>query len=110
MIYKMTRKQLNAIKNLLNNLIQFTQKGYGEISNVQTLVNFSMPDNIFVKYEKTYTNGGNMDYEYVITQVDKDGKLTSINDSFKTMFDRYNFISESKSFDIEDSKQYQIVD
>ena len=106
----MTKKQLNAIKNLLSNLVVFTQKGYGEISNISTMVNFSMPDYVFLKYEKTYNSGGNMEYEYVIIQVDKEGNLQSINDSFKNMFDRYNFISESKSFDIQDSKQYQIVD
>lgn len=110
MIYKMTKKQLEAIKNLMRNLMSYAERGYGRVSNIQVMVNSIMPTKIFVKFEKEFTSSGEMDYEYVIMQVNEDGTMLAINDQFKNMFDRYNFISESKTFDIQDSTQYQIVD
>lgn len=110
MKYKMTKKQLQAIKSLIDNLLQYSKKGYGKISNLSTMVNFQMPNSIIVKYEKEFNSSGEMGYEFVILSFDADGKSTQLNEGFKTMFDRYNFISECKTFDIEDSKQYQIVD
>jgi len=109
MMYKITKKQLETIRRIIKNLLTFTQKGYGRINDISVMVNSQMPKNVFVKYEKEFNSSGEMDYEFVIMQIGVDGSTESIGSNFKTMYDRYNFISECKTFDIEDSSQYQVV-
>jgi hypothetical protein len=49
-------------------------------------------------------------YEFKIAEVDEFGNIKFIDDKFKNIFDRYSFLGECKTFDIENPDDYEKVD
>ena len=107
---KVTNLQIVAVINLIKNLKDFQNRGYGSITNMATFFHFGFPDAIFLRYEKDFTSGDDRIYEYKIAKVDKDGTVMFIDDNFKNIFERYSFLGESKPFDIENPNDYEKVD
>ena len=107
---KVTTKQLNAMKQLLMNLKEFVDLKYGNIDNVVVMTHKLMPNNIMVKYEKSFTTAGQRDYENRIASVDLDGNISFIDQNFKDIFDRSAFLSECKEFDLDNPNHYEKID
>ena len=99
-----------AILNLLNNLKDIQAKNIATIKDIVTMVNFNMPNSILLRYEKNYYSGGDAMYEFKIAEVDEFGNIKFIDDKFKNIFDRYSFLGECKTFDIENPDDYEKVD
>lgn len=106
----LTTKQLLATNRLLKNLKDFADKRYGTINNLLILKHNMLPNTIIVKYDKVYTMGGEMEYEFVIATIDNDGKIEFIDKKFKDVFERSAFLSECLPLDIEDETKYQKID
>ena len=107
---KVTTKQLNAMKQLLINLKEFVDLKYGNIDNVVVMTHKLMPNNIMVKYEKSFTTAGQRDYENRIASVDLDGNISFIDQNFKDIFERSAFLSECKEFDLDNPNHYEKID
>jgi len=107
---KVTTKQLNAMKQLLMNLKEFVDLKYGNIDNVVVMTHKLMPNNIMVKYEKSFTTAGQRDYENRIASVDLDGNISFIDQNFKDIFERSAFLSECKEFDLDNPNHYEKID
>jgi hypothetical protein len=107
---KLTTKQLESCKRLLNELNQFVNKRYGSVKNIMILTHKMLPEKIIIKYEKIYVMGGEYEYEYPISTIDQDGKIDFIDNNFKDVFARSAFLSECLPLDINDSSQYQQID
>lgn len=105
-----TKNQLLSLLNLISELDDFNNRRVGRISNVASFVNPSDKDAIFLRYEKSYTSGGERAYEYKIARVSPDGKTEYIDDKFQNMFQRYAFLSECQQFDIADKGSYNKLD
>ena len=99
-----------AILNLLNNLKDIQARNIASIKDIVTMVNFNMPSSILLRYEKSYYNGGDATYEFKIAEIDEFGNTKFIDDKFKNIFDRYSFLGECKTFDIENPDDYEKVD
>jgi hypothetical protein len=106
---KITIKQLEALKTLVKNLNNYQVNGWGKVSEMQFLHHFDTAGHIYLKYENEFVRNGEMGYEYKIIDISPEGISEAVDGKFKTMFDRYNFISECKTFDMNDSNQYEIV-
>jgi hypothetical protein len=107
---KINKRQLIAIFNLLNNLKEIQAKNIATIKDIVTMVNFNLPDSILLRYEKDYYNGDEARYEFKIAQIDIFGNIKFIDGGFKTIFDRYSFLGECKTFDIENPEEYEKID
>tara|TARA_R110000868_G_scaffold101361_2_gene279057 strand:+ start:10079 stop:10456 length:378 start_codon:yes stop_codon:yes gene_type:complete len=107
---KITKRQLIAIINLLQNLKDIQAKGLATYKDIITMVNFISPNSIFLRYEKIYDNGGEQRYEYKIAEIDEFGNTKFIDDKFQNIFERYSFLGECKTFDIENPLEYEKVD
>ena len=107
---QITTKQLFSLNKLLNNLKEFSNRGYGSILQVMVVTYVPNPNNIYLKYEKVYQDGGSMKSEYKIASIDKNGEIDFIDNKFKDMFERAAFLSECVPFNIEDPKEYEKID
>jgi hypothetical protein len=107
---KINRRQFVAIYNLLNNLKDINARKVAVISNIVTMVNFTMPKSVLIRYEKEFYSDGDVAYEYKICQVDEMGNLRFIDQDFKNIFDRYSFLGECKTFDLENPDDYEKID
>ena len=107
---KISKKQLISIFNLLQGLKDYEKKGYGVVKNLTTMSNVNFPDNVYIRYEKHFSSGGERGYEYRIAQVDKDGFVTFIDEVLKDLPSRYSFLGECVVFDLEDPNTFEKVD
>lgn len=107
---KITTKQLFALTQLLQNLKDFHDRGFGSISNIDVMTYVPEKGSIFIKYEKTYSEGGEMAYDYRIAKISNNGEISFIDEKFKDMFERSAFLSECVSFNIEDKNSYEKID
>lgn len=107
---KISKRQFIAIINLLKNLNEIQAKGLATYKDIVTMVNFMSPNSVFLRYEKFYFNGGEERYEYRIAEIDENGNVKFIDDKFKDIFQRYSFLSECKTFDIENPNDYEKID
>lgn len=107
---KVTTKQILALNNLLNNLEDFNKRGLGQIKNVDVMLYVPQKTNIYVKYEKSYSNGGEMAYDFRIASISPSGEIDFIDEKFKNMFERSAFLSECIAFDIENPSEYEKID
>jgi hypothetical protein len=107
---KITKRQFIAIINLLQNLKDNQAKGIATYKDIITMVNFISPNSIFLRYEKFYDNGGEQRYEYKIAEIDNFGNTKFVDDKFQNIFERYSFLGECKTFDIENPLEYEKVD
>jgi hypothetical protein len=96
--------------NLINDLMSFVQKRYGNIEHLETMTNPIDNESVFIKYKKVYTEGGEMKEDFKIGKIDRAGNVMFIDDRFKNMFERYAFLSECISFDVKDESAYLIID
>ena len=106
---KITNRQLVAILNLIKGLDDFQNRLLGRISNIMTMYNRSSPNNIFLRYEKEFVNGGELDYQFKIAEVTPEGIVTFIDDKFRDMFQRYSFLGECVVFDITNPDEYEKI-
>jgi hypothetical protein len=106
---KITSEQLLSARNLLNNLKKFVDKGYGSVSNVMILSNNATSDTIYIKYEKSFTTAGEMDYENRIASIDQSGKIDFIDSRFKDIFERASFLSECKNVNLDDENSFEKI-
>jgi hypothetical protein len=107
---KIKTKQLLALTQILKNLKEFNEKGFGNILNIDVLTYVPEKGSVFIKYEKSYSDAGEMAYDYRIAKIDKDGVIDFIDNKFKDMFERSAFLSECVSFNIEDKNSYEKID
>lgn len=107
---KINTKQLLGLRRLLTNLEEFNKSGYGSITDIEILTYIPQRNSIFVKYEKSYSDAGEMAFDFRIAEVKKDGELEFIDEKFKDMFERSAFLSECVAFDIEDPTSYEKID
>ncbi len=110
MIPQITTKQLEATRQLLKNLKAFTDKRYGNINELMIMTNKMLPNTIIIKYEKSFTSGGNRDYEFKIATIDQNGQIVFIDDKFKDVFERTSFLAECKFFNLENENEYEKID
>ena len=103
------KKQFIAIYNLINNLNDIQQKNIAVIKDMITMVNFNFANSIFLRYEKEYFSDG-AKYEYKIAEIDINGTIKVIDEKFNNVFERYSFLGECKTFDIENPNDYEKVD
>ncbi len=104
-----TNKQLVSIFNLLDGLKDYEKKGYGVVKNLTSMGNVNYPENVYIRYEKHFSSGGERGYEYRIAQVDKDGFVTYIDEILKDISARYSFLGECVVFDLEEPNSYEKV-
>ena len=107
---KLTKRQLIAIFNLMNNLKEIQDKNIAFIKDIITMVNFNFPNSVFLRYEKDYYSGGEARYEFKIAEIYEDGSTRFIDEKFKNIFDRYSFLGECKTFNIENPEEYDKID
>lgn len=107
---KINRKQLLSIFNLMSNLKEIQEKGLASIKDIVAMTNPNAADTIFLCYEKYYSNGGDSVYEYKIAQIDTNGMISFIDDKFRNIFERYSFLGECKTFDIENKDEFEQID
>lgn len=107
---QITTKQLASTRQLLKNLKDFTEKRYGNITELMIMTNRMLPNTIIVKYEKTFTSAGNQDYEFKIATIDPSGEIAFIDDKFKDVFERAAFLAECKFLRLENENDYEKID
>lgn len=107
---QITTKQLEATRQLLKNLKEFSDKRYGSITELLILTNRLMPNTILVKYEKTFATAGNQDYEFKIASIEPSGDISFIDEKFKDVFQRSAFLAECKFFNLENESEYDKID
>ena len=107
---KITKRQLIATFNLLNDLKNFESKNLGMIIDLKALQNFNFPESIFMRYEKDYMSNGERVYSYNIAEIKQAGSVSFIDKKFETPFQRYSFLGECKIFDINDETDYELID
>lgn len=110
MIPQITTKQLSSTRQLLKNLKDFTEKRYGNITELMIMTNRMLPNTIIVKYEKTFTSAGNQDYEFKIATIGQSGDIAFIDDKFKDVFERAAFLAECKFLNLEKVDEYEKID
>jgi len=107
---KITTKQLLSLNTLLNNLKEFSDKGYGRINKLEILKYNPNQESIYVKYEEVYQESGNIKVDYPIASIDMLGEITFIEKDFKDIFQRSAFFSECVKIDIENPNDYEKID
>jgi hypothetical protein len=107
---QITTKQLLAVRQLLSNLKEFSDKKYGSIRELMIMTNKMLPNTILVKYEKNFVTAGAQDYEFRIAAIGQDGEILFLDDKFKDLFERASFLAECKLFEIEDANEYEKID
>lgn len=95
---KMTITQAKSFQELLNNLVDYEQKGYGSITNLICMTNPSYKTSIFLRYEKTFVLSPSPSVDFSIVEVKKDGQIEEISDFFKNIKERYAFLGECIAF------------
>lgn len=106
---KISTDQLLSAKTLLNRLKGFVEKGYGNVTNVLILSNKATPDKIYIKYERSFTTAGEMDYENRIASIDRSGKIDFVDEGFKDIFERAAFIAECKNIDLYNEDTFEKI-
>lgn len=107
---KITNKQLFSLIQLVQNLKDFNTSGFGTIENIEVMTYLPEKGSVIVKYEKTYSDAGEMAYDFRIVKISASGEIDFIDEKFKNMFERSSFLSECISFDIEDPTSYEKID
>jgi len=107
---KLTKKQILSAQKLLTELKEFSNKGYGSINKLIILKNNMLTDNIIIKYDKMYVMGGEPEYEYPIAAIDPSGQISFIEKNFKDIFQKSAFLSECNPIDIENPKDYELIE
>lgn len=107
---KINTKQLVAILNLIKRLKEVEAQKIAFFKDIICMVNFNFPNDIFLRYEKEYFEGDGGKYAIKIAQINEDGVVKFIDDDFKNIFERYSFLGECKTFDIENPDDYEKID
>lgn len=107
---QITQKQITAARILLNELDTYVKKGYGTITKLLILKNNMLPNTIIIKYDKLFVMNGELEYEYPIAAIDKDGETEFIGKKFKDIFERSAFLSECQPLDLDNPNHYYLID
>ena len=107
---------IEAYRNVIKCLLLYNLKRIHKIVEWEDTLNApgipiydSSPNNIFLRYEKEFVNGGEVDYQFKIAEVTPEGIVTFIDDKFKDMFQRYSFLGECVVFDITNPDEYEKI-
>lgn len=92
-------KQQNELNKLLTNLEKFENK-YGKITNLMLLSNPITKTSIYIKYEKHYVSSGDEKVDMILLEINSDGELINIGETFPNVYSRYAFLGECTPFDI----------
>ena len=107
---QLTTKQLMAAQTLLKNLDKFVIMGYGTIDGLAVLQNNDMPNTIIIKYQKNYEEGGDIKFAFQIATIGQDGNIDFIQDKFKDIFQKSQFLAETMPLNLENESTYDKID
>ncbi len=96
---KITKKQHEKLTELMGNISNFSSQ-YGKIENIMLMQNKSVPNAIFVKYDKTKLVAGEPDFSQYILEIDNIGQLKFIQDNFENMYQKYAFLGDCKPIEL----------
>lgn len=97
-VFKIQEESLRA---LLMRLKQFETSGMGKIDNLGIMTNQSFPNSVFVQYLKSDTNALAPVSDYELVQIDEQGNIVDFNKMFEGPFQRYAFLGECLTQNIE---------
>jgi hypothetical protein len=107
---KITTAQLLSLNKLLTNLKKFSEGGFGNINEVEVLSYKPMEKNLYLKFEKIYSESGNIKVEHQIAEINNVGDINFIEKNFKDIFQRSAFFSECTKIDINNPNDYEKID
>ncbi len=107
---QLTTKQLMAARTLLKNLDKFITLGYGTIDGLAVLQHNDLPNTIIIKYQKNYEEGGEIKFAFQIATIDQNGTIEFIQDKFKDVFQKSQFLAETMPFNLENESTYDKID
>jgi hypothetical protein len=90
---KINKLQHQKLTELMSNVSNFSNQ-YGKIENIILMYNKSVPNVIFVKYDKTKLVGGEPDFSQYILEINNDGQVQFIQDNFDNMYQKYAFLGD----------------
>jgi hypothetical protein len=90
---KINKLQHDKLTELMANISNFSAQ-YGSIENILIMENKSVPNTVFVKYDKTKLVGGEAEFSQYILELDAQGKVKFIQDNFDNMYQKYAFLGD----------------
>jgi hypothetical protein len=90
---KISKLQHDKLTELMANISNFSTQ-YGSIENILIMENKSIPNTVFVKYDKTKLVGGEVEFSQYILELDAQGKVKFIQDNFDNMYQKYAFLGD----------------
>ena len=90
---KISKLQHDKLTELMANISNFSTQ-YGKIENILIMQNKSVPNTIFVKYDKTKLVGGEADFSQYILEINNQGQVNFIQDNFDNMYQKYAFLGD----------------
>lgn len=107
---KLTTKQLMSAQTLLKNLDKFVVLGYGTIEGLAVLQHNDLPNTIIIKYQKNYEESGDIKFAFQIATIDQFGVIDFIQDKFKDVFQKSQFLAETMPLNLDNESTYDKID